>query len=1050
LVGPFTVVRDGRPVPITDVGSRKARTLLALLALAGGRIVPTDRIVEVLWPGVPPRKPAENVATLVSRVRAALGVGVVDGNRTGYRLGDAATADLDEAARQLAEADSRLAVEPALALAAARSASDTLAAGPVLAGVPAADWVDAARAEHRDRLRRARRTVAEAALRTGEPALARDAALAAVADDPFDEEAGRALMRAYDGLGEPARALAAFDRLRADLAEELGVDPAPATRDLHLRILRGGAPVPSRVGPATARATALPGRDKETARLAEAWRGAVEGRPALVLLAGEAGIGKTRLADEVSGLARATTGTVLSARCYAAERSLFLQPVVEALTTLVVGMPAADLREAAGDRSQALAALVPEVATVLGAPPPERGSPEAERRRAYDAVAVFLRRLSRGGPVLLVLDDLHNAGVATIELLHYLGRHAADARLLTIATVRSEEGRRGLAALAPVAERVDLGPLDTRAIARLAADAGQEAHVAQIEGRTRGHTLFVVEILRGLAAGEQGVPSTLRESVLGRVGRAGSQAEELLRAAAVLGASFAPPTVAGLLGIELAEATRRCDRLLATRLTVVAGRAYEFANDLVQEVLYETTPEPTRLAYHARAADLLVDNPEAVARHAEAAGDDRRAARAWLSAGQLAARRYASTDADALFGRAVAAATRADDAELLGRAHLGRGRVRETMFRFADALRDTETAVRLGRETGDRRLEMGALYELGGPAWAGIGRPVADGVAHVREALRLGEQLGDRGAEATMLSWLAIVSSNRLRFDEALGYGRRAYDAAVVSGDDAALAAAFDGLKTAHAYLGEVTELATLLRTMAPVLRRVGNLLLLQWWVFESGFPALAAGDWTAAAARVDEAIVLNGRSGHQGYEAWFLAHRGWVARLAGRWDQALADGERAAAMDSHAWFAAAVQAIYATTLIEAGRGADAVPPLERGLAAAETHRTEAYRLRCLAPLAEVTRSPVLLDEADALIDGITAPDGAAWLYGADAYVSVARARLAQGDPARAREILDRLLGAASRTGWLAPLASARELAGQISSASRAAARSAPSVSTGR
>jgi len=237
LVGSFAVVRDGRALPITGVGSRKARTLLALLAAAGGRVVPTERIVEVLWPDEPPRKPAENVATLVSRVRANLGAGVVDGNRAGYRLGDAAITDLDDATRLLAEADSRLGAEPALALAAAWSAADLLGAGPLMAGEPAADWLDAARADHRDLLRRARRAVADAALGTREPAVAREAAAAAVADDPFDEEACRALMRAYDMLGEPARALAAFDRLRRDLADELGVDPAPATRDLHGAIL---------------------------------------------------------------------------------------------------------------------------------------------------------------------------------------------------------------------------------------------------------------------------------------------------------------------------------------------------------------------------------------------------------------------------------------------------------------------------------------------------------------------------------------------------------------------------------------------------------------------------------------------------------------------------------------------------------------------------------------------------------------------------------------------------------------------------------------------
>ena len=220
----------------------------------------------------------------------------------------------------------------------------------------------------------------------------------------------------------------------------------------------------------------------------------------MVLLTGEPGIGKTRLAAELAGLARTTPGTVVTVRCYAAERSLFLQPVVEALGELVTATPPDGVRAAAAGRAGALAALVPAAAAVLGAPPAERGSPEAERRAAYDAVTTFLRRLSRPRPVLLVVDDLQHAGAATVELLHYLARHAGTARLLVVATVRAVEGRHALATLDGVAVTMPLGPLDEPAIAALARAAGQQAHVAEIARRTRGHTLFVVETLRALAS----------------------------------------------------------------------------------------------------------------------------------------------------------------------------------------------------------------------------------------------------------------------------------------------------------------------------------------------------------------------------------------------------------------------------------------------------------------------------------------------------------------------------------------------------------------------
>ena len=417
----------------------------------------------------------------------------------------------------------------------------------LLADEPDADWVGAARTDHAETLRRVRRVIAEAALRTGLPATARDAAAEALAADPFDEEACRALMRAYDALGEPVRALAAFENLRGVLADELGVDPAAATQTLHVAILRGDAARPRR-----STTSGLAGRDREVAGLGQVWQDTTAGRGALVLISGEAGIGKTRLADELARQAEAT-GRVLTTRCYEAERSLFLQPIVEALTQLVVTLPADRIQAAAADRAGPLAALVPEAAALLGAPPQERGSPDAQRRRAYDAVVTFLKRLARQEALLLIVDDLQNAGTATVELLHYLARHVDDARLLVVATVRDGEGLRALATLAPVARTMELGALDTAAITRLATAAGQADHAEQIERRTRGHTLFVVESLRALAAGDPGVPETLRAGVLTRVQRAGASAEELLRAAAVLGPSFAPAIVAGLLGLTVEE-----------------------------------------------------------------------------------------------------------------------------------------------------------------------------------------------------------------------------------------------------------------------------------------------------------------------------------------------------------------------------------------------------------------------------------------------------------------------------------------------------------------
>src|SRR5438552_10537555 len=173
LAGTFAVERDGRAVAAVDVGSRKARTVLKLLAVNRTRRVTLDQITAVLWPGRPPQRPADNVASLVSRLRAALGVGVIVGDREGYQLGgpDAVVVDLDTAAAHLAEARRR--AEPALAAAAAQSALAVLGDGIALADEAYADWAEPARADARELIRAARQTAAEAALELDDPAMTR-------------------------------------------------------------------------------------------------------------------------------------------------------------------------------------------------------------------------------------------------------------------------------------------------------------------------------------------------------------------------------------------------------------------------------------------------------------------------------------------------------------------------------------------------------------------------------------------------------------------------------------------------------------------------------------------------------------------------------------------------------------------------------------------------------------------------------------------------------------------------------------------------------------
>jgi DNA-binding SARP family transcriptional activator len=1066
LAGAFGVVLVDRELPPGEVGSRKARTLLKLLAVERRGLLSADRIADVVWaaPDAPPADPGQAVATLVSRLRSVLGPEVIRGGRAGYQLAGEpeVSVDLDAAARYCEHAELRLPVVPAAALAAAGHAAELLAAGTALADEPYAAWADPARAELRALLRRARLTASEAALAAGDPDAAARHAKAATADDPFDEAACRWYMSAAAQAGEPARALLAYAALRDRLSEELGADPAPQTQELHLAILRAQSPsggtgarapggtsdspaiqrdVPGLPAPGSDLPSfppALAGRDAEIRLLREAWARAAAGDPSLVVITGEAGIGKTALAAQLEAEAGQDGATVLRTRCYEAEQSLFLQPLVDAVSPAVARMTGAALRDLLGEHAPVLTELLPDAAAVLGPPPSWRGSPEMERRRAFEAVTAFLSGLARRNPVLLVVDDLQYAGKSTVEFTHYLGRHLSSDRLLVVVTVRAEDHELAGAPLAPVATRVELGPLGPAAVAQLAREAGQEALAETILRQTRGHTLFVVEVVRALVAGEAGVPESLRSAVQARVQRIGAAAESLLRACAVLGAAFDPLVLAELLGQAPAAVLDLCAQALQARLLIVSGRDYEFANDLIREVMYVSTPEPTRLAYHRRAADLLTSQPEVLARHASAAGDWPRAGRAWALAAEDAMRRYATSDAIALSAQALGAAERGGDEELRVRALVLRGCAQEAAGAYDAALDDLTRGVAAARAVGDSRLQLRAHRELGrsrpwmvraGAAAAAAvpgGAPIDYCMANLASGLRIAGSLGDRASEADLLSQLAVVSANRLRLGDALDYGTRAVTAARASGDDQALAAALDGLKIARLNVGDLSGLDGVLSELRPLLRRLGDVFHLQWAEFETAYLYIAPGDLDKAAEAMRAGLEVNRRGGYPHFAAYYIAHLGWLARLRGDDEEAVALGRQAvdiAERHEHAWWQAVTCALLGSTLLLAGDRAAAIALFERGLAAAQDAGAEAYLLHCAARLADAAGSPAVLADADQLLGQAGIPADSAWLLGEDAYLALAQAWLDRGEPERGRAVLAPLLALAERVPWTPTLA---------------------------
>ena len=368
-------------------------------------------------------------------------------------------------------------------------------------------------------------------------------------------------------------------------------------------------------------------------------------------------------------------------------------------------------------------------------PPADR---DLQRRATYDAVVAALRRLAAARPLVLVLDDLQDAGAATVDLLGYLARQLGTSRVLLVGAVRSEDRRRSPSAWATARRGSSLGPLDPAAVGHPGGRAGLGAARWPGHGahrRPHAQRGRVPARARGAAT-----PASLprcRSGLLARVDRLGPESRSVVEAGAVLRRRLDPRLLAGLAEVSEVAATRHGEELTRGGLFVRSGAVYEFANDLFQECVYAALPEAVATAYHRRAADLTSDRPEVMATHAHAVGDDARAARGWLLAGEEALRRAAVEDARTLVERCLGVPGLAG--ETRARALLVRGRVHEAGTSWTAAIQDIDAALAWARTIGERRLELAALRARGGDAAVGaqLVRRRAAGPARGRRTTRL-------------------------------------------------------------------------------------------------------------------------------------------------------------------------------------------------------------------------------------------------------------------------------------------------------------------------
>lgn len=762
LAGGLALRVDGAELALPT--SKRARAVLAYLALNPGP-QPRSRLAARFWPDVLDESARASLRVALTELRQALGVAaayVVATRDTVALGGPDLTVDVRVFQRALDEGDAAGALEACGA--------------PILEGFDE-EWAIEARDEHMHRLAGAFEAAAAAA---DDPVEAVRLTRAEVALDPLAEAPNRRLIERLAANGDRAAALSAGRQFAERLRAQLRIAPSRETRALIDDLRRGEVePIPPPPGLRRTDETVFVGRRAELARLQASWGGVQMHRDRrIALIAGEPGIGKTRLAQQFASTALAEGATVLVGRCSEEPLAAF-EPFTEALT-----------------QAGAAQALAPGVAT----------DDAGARHRLFDAVDSAITDLAATAPLLIAIDDLHWADRGSLLLTSFLMRSSRPGPILMLGTYRNTElGRntpltRALAELGRTGalDRIDLRGLPLDDVATLARSMlGSDELAPRVHTRTDGNAFFVEEVLRGWAeSGASEVPESVRHAVGVRLSSMGDAANELIAAAAILGLQHDARALQATADLQPAIAEAALDEILRARLlrpTSVPQR-FEFAHALVREAVLGECNVLRRARLHRRAADALTglgeqQHLEEIAMHlfeAASAADARRAAALLLRAGQRALERLAYEDAADRFDRARQALELAGAEDDTGSVLLARG---DALLRAGEPA-EARAAFTAARALALRRADDALLGEAA-LGFAGLGIAIVDidteATDRLEEAL---ERVEERALRSRLQARLAVelyYAADRTRSDT---HSHNAVATARASGDARTLASA--------------------------------------------------------------------------------------------------------------------------------------------------------------------------------------------------------------------------------------------------------------------
>ena len=889
LLGRFGMDRDGQRLP-TESWPRRARSLLSMLAVAPDRRLSRDEIVYRLWPETTQEAGAANLRYVLHRLRGLLaetGNGeplpvLFEHGWVSLNLAHHWEIDLDRFARLQGSAD----------LAELREAA-ALHAGEPLIEDRYEDWVVPVR-EHTARLwHQLCLRLATAYRSKGDVEQSAVWLEHALRSDPLDEEALRLLVQALAEAGRRSDALRAFQRFEHQLRSDLDMAPDTDTVALiqELKMSHGrvpstarsqlAAPIePQQVIPRYPLSAAGPliGREEELRDVLRRLGTAPAAR--FVLVAGEAGMGKTRLLAEIASQARAMGAITLAAGSYEQEGRLPYGPIHDALLDYVRAQPEEVLQVQLDNLLPELSRVVPELRVRLpDIPDGWSGDVESRRLHFFTALSQALERICRDRPLVLLLDDLQWTDDATLQLLHFLPRQIGATHLLIVGAYRPEDvpADSALSQLITAWQQsgnlIPLAPLEQSSLALLIADrlgGPPTPHlVHQLQGRSAGNPLFVVQLLsllqqEGLLHDRDGawelpatatlekLPPEIHQVISRRLRRLDAPARELLTQAAVLGREFSYAALEALWEGPAATIFPSLDAAQDLHLLVETEAGYAFLHPLLWEALYGQVSSHRRPGLHERAGFALeaVYGEEApqhaaeLARHFTLAGAGcaPRSCRYLTLAGENAARLYANEEALALYRRALElAATTREAAEL--RENIGP--ILATLGRYDEAVMALELAA-LPYADADYPEGMARVAtQLGWAHWARGANE--EGLARVEQVVH-GTIAAISPARASLYGVWSVLLEGALRYEEGLAAAEQAIAIARAVGNEHLIAQAEARQALLLVALDRSPEARPLLERAVPLLE------------VESDLPNLSRAlrtlaDLHAAEGRLDLAI---------------------------------------------------------------------------------------------------------------------------------------------------------------------------------------------------